>query len=376
MIGNLRRARCSARRRVRHAWRITAEFPRQINGSYVVAYVVDKSIRRVNVPRPTTTTTVGAETLKQDFLPVPFKSDTYRILIASPGDLIDERRVATEAVYEWNVQHATAEAAVLLPIKWETHAIPEAGVRPQGALNRQIVDTCDLLLGMFWTKFGTDTGVAESGTVEEIDRVVAAGKPAMLYFSKRPIAPDKIDPKQHEKVREFKAETYKGSLVDGFASGEELRGKLLHHLMAQVRQMRSRALASAVQDIYFRLTDDKTITYKRKLWVFLKNETDKVVTIENGRWASRTGDIGVTYVEPLVWRVESHPGGWRQDHWAPGAETPVISVRPGHVFRTWIGLDDRANDDVVRNHQAMQRLGELVLRSNIDGKVEEIRIRR
>jgi hypothetical protein len=68
---------------------------------------------------------------------------------------------------------------------------------------------------MFWTKMGTSTGVAESGTVEEIDQFVAAGRPALLYFSRRPIDPDKIDLKQHKKLGQFKAATYKTALVGG-----------------------------------------------------------------------------------------------------------------------------------------------------------------
>ena len=44
------------------------------------------------------------------------------------------------------------------------------------------------------------TGVAASGTVEEIDRFVAAGKPAMLYFSQRKAAKGKVDPKQTSQV--------------------------------------------------------------------------------------------------------------------------------------------------------------------------------
>jgi hypothetical protein len=32
---------------------------------------------------------------------------------------------------------------------WETHATPETGVRPQEAINRQIVTDCDTLVGMF-----------------------------------------------------------------------------------------------------------------------------------------------------------------------------------------------------------------------------------
>jgi hypothetical protein len=87
---------------------------------------------------------------------VPFKSDTYRVLIASPSDLEEERRAATDALNEWNAQHAAAEATVLLPVKWETHATPETGVRPQSSINRQLVTNSDLLVGMFWIKFGTN----------------------------------------------------------------------------------------------------------------------------------------------------------------------------------------------------------------------------
>ena len=68
------------------------------------------------------------------------------------------RRVSTSG----NAQHAAAEATVLLPVKWERRTRrPETGVRPQGSINRQVVANSDLLVGMFWTKLGTNTGVAE-----------------------------------------------------------------------------------------------------------------------------------------------------------------------------------------------------------------------
>src|SRR5215207_6971628 len=96
---------------------------------------------------------------------MPFRCETYRVLIASPSDLVDERQVAAEAMSEWNALNAAAENIVLLPVKWETHATPETGVRPQDAINRQLVSECDILLGLFWTRLGTSTGVAASGTV-------------------------------------------------------------------------------------------------------------------------------------------------------------------------------------------------------------------
>ena len=169
---------------------------------------------------------------------MPFKSETYRVLIASPSDLEEERQAATEVVNDWNALNAAAESTVLLPVKWETHATPETSVRPQGAINRQLVTNSDLLIGMFWTRIGTDTGVAESGTVEEIDQFVAAGKPAMLYFSSRPIDPNKVDLKQFKKLRQFKDETYKAALVGGYASTAELKTQLLRDVTNSVRQMK------------------------------------------------------------------------------------------------------------------------------------------
>src|SRR5215203_1816978 len=91
---------------------------------------------------------------------MPFMTQTFRVLIASPSDLVEERQIATEVVNDWSVQHAAAEAKVLLPIKWETHAMPQSAIRPQEAINRQLVQESDILIGMFWTKLGTNFTVA------------------------------------------------------------------------------------------------------------------------------------------------------------------------------------------------------------------------
>ncbi len=168
-----------------------------------------------------------------------FKSETYRVMIASPSDMAEERVAAEQAVHDWNQMHAVAEGVVLLPVRWETHATPVSGVRPQDAVNQQLVKESDILIGMFWTKLGTRTGAAESGTVEEIDQFVAAKKPALLYFSARPIDPSKIDIDQHKKLKQFKEETYKTALAGTFTHPDELRTQLLFHLTHHVRQLRA-----------------------------------------------------------------------------------------------------------------------------------------
>jgi hypothetical protein len=184
-----------------------------------------------------------------------YHADIYRVLIASPSDLAEERQIATEAVHEWNIQHSAAESIALLPVRWETHAMPQAGIRPQKAINQQVANQCDILIGMFWTKIGTKTGMAESGTVEEIDEFVASGKPALLYFSTRPVDPNLIDLRQQRRLRKFQEQTYRQSLVGTFNQLHDLRQTLVRDLMHLVRDLRAsqRPAAATSETVELRL---------------------------------------------------------------------------------------------------------------------------
>ncbi len=151
-----------------------------------------------------------------------FNSRTFRILIASPSDVTEEREIAVRVIQDWNDLYSHLRNVVLLPLRWETHTAPEFGVRPQEAINRAIVDDCDLLIGMFSTRIGTATGVAESGTLEEIERVAKAGKPVMLYFSKVGADPDLLDLEQLRRLREFKADITSHALIESYKSTLDL----------------------------------------------------------------------------------------------------------------------------------------------------------
>lgn len=166
-----------------------------------------------------------------------FKADVLRVLIASPADLAEERVTASEAINDWNVQHSATEMVVLLPVSWETHSRPAIGDRPQAILNNQFVDDCDMLVGMFWARLGSDTGKAPSGSVEEIDRTAAAGKPVMVYFSDRPISPSAINLEQFTRLSSFKAQTMKTALVGSFSSIGDLKAQLIRDLNSQVKAL-------------------------------------------------------------------------------------------------------------------------------------------
>lgn len=145
------------------------------------------------------------------------------------------REITVKTIQEWNDLNSPERKVVLLPLRWETHTAPEYGARPQEIINRQVVDHCDLVIGVFWTRIGSPTGVADSGTLEEIERVASKGHPAMLYFSQVKKDPNQIDLEQLAKLREFKGKTFPKALVESYNSQIEFRGKLAKQIEIQLR---------------------------------------------------------------------------------------------------------------------------------------------
>ena len=124
---------------------------------------------------------------------VSYTANVINVMIASPSDASQERQIARDVIAEWNTIHAKDKRTVLMPIGWETHSVPDTGDRPQAIINGQLLKDADLLIAMFWTRIGSPTGAARSGTVEEIEEHIRAGKSAMIYFSSAPVLPDSID---------------------------------------------------------------------------------------------------------------------------------------------------------------------------------------
>src|SRR5512133_3757337 len=112
-----------------------------------------------------------------------FRANVVGVLVASPSDTLLERKAVAEAIDGWSSFDAEATGVAFLPLLWERDSIPEMGDRAQGVLNRQLGDRADAVVGIFWTSVGTPTGESESGSIEEIERAHAAGKPVMVYVS-------------------------------------------------------------------------------------------------------------------------------------------------------------------------------------------------
>jgi hypothetical protein len=125
-------------------------------------------------------------------------------MIASPSDVPAYRLQARQVLHDWNDVHSQETNAVLMPVGWETHSSPELGKPAQHLINERLLSGCDLLVGVFWNRLGTQTLDAPSGTVDEIRRHVDSGKPAMIYFVDEPAAPSQIDFAQRALLADFR----------------------------------------------------------------------------------------------------------------------------------------------------------------------------
>jgi hypothetical protein len=169
------------------------------------------------------------------------QAEIIRVAIASPSDLHVEREAIPKLFDRWNTGHED-QNILIRPIMWETSSIPELGDHPQHILDRQIIERADLLVAIFWTKIGSPTPTAASGTIEEIREFVqrkGAGR-AMVYFCTRQVSqsPDDIDTSALDAIKKFKVEMRSQGLYRDFRETAELERDLYFHLDAKVKQLR------------------------------------------------------------------------------------------------------------------------------------------
>ena len=165
-------------------------------------------------------------------------------MIASPGDVQAERDAVRDALHEWNSVNGARRKMMLLPMGWETDLAPEMGDAPQSIIDKRILADADMLVGIFWTRLGTPTASYASGAVEEIELHLAAGKPAMLYFSSAPAALDSVDPDQYRALKTFKDSCKTRGVFQVYADVSDFRRQFTRQLQIAMNEEPDAARAS------------------------------------------------------------------------------------------------------------------------------------
>ncbi len=150
-----------------------------------------------------------------------YNAKVYHVMIGAPSDINDEIDIVRDVIYNWNDLNSERERIILLPKHWASSTYPKAGARPQESINKQIVLKSDLLICIFGARIGAPTGKELSGSIEEINEHLKAGKDVMVFFKNS--GSYDIDPDQLKKVKDFQNSIKDSVLWVVFKDEDEFR---------------------------------------------------------------------------------------------------------------------------------------------------------
>lgn len=147
----------------------------------------------------------------------------YDMLLSCPGDVLDLKDTIDACVKSFNASIGEINNVRIDLKHWSTDSFSQFGDKPQNILNRQFVEKCDLCVALLGIRFGTPTDNYDSGTEEEIEKMLAQNKQVFIYFVERNVDPSKIDVEQFKKVQNFKEKCKEKGVFTVVKSAEELR---------------------------------------------------------------------------------------------------------------------------------------------------------
>ena len=166
-----------------------------------------------------------------------------KVFIASPGDLVEERRKFREAIDVLNIGFGDGANVEFIPLGWED-TLASTGRRSQGVINQDI-DSCDvfiLVMHRRWGQEAPDAGIYSSYTEEEFHRAFDRWKkdkaPEIFVFFKRVDAASEADPgAQLSKVIKFRQhlEETRQILYHYFDSPDSFLKEIDTHLRAYAK---------------------------------------------------------------------------------------------------------------------------------------------
>lgn len=163
-----------------------------------------------------------------------YHSEVYNIMIGAPSDIREEVNIAITVLNHWNYFNSESSNIVLMPLHWSISSYPACGVHPQKSINKQMVSKSDLMIAIFGTKIGTPTDTEISGTVEEIQEHIHAGRDVMVFFKSSSDDIFSIEPQQLQKIKDFKEYNRNRILWCDFTDKDDFKHKLSDKLQLYI----------------------------------------------------------------------------------------------------------------------------------------------
>ena len=167
-----------------------------------------------------------------------------KIVVASPHNVQAERDLLEEVVAELNRSVAADRDLRLELARWETDAYPGFHSEgPQGLIDPILrIEDSDILIGIFWKRFGTPTKDAKSGTEYEIRTALEAWKEnerpqIMVYFNQKSYTPQSSEEaEQWGQVLKFREDFPTEGLWWPYKGEHEFENLVRNHLTQHIRK--------------------------------------------------------------------------------------------------------------------------------------------
>jgi hypothetical protein len=168
-----------------------------------------------------------------------------RVVVASPAEVKPERDLLPNVIDELNRGIAGDRGLRFELSRWETDAYPGFHPEgPQGLIDPILrVADCDLLIGIFWKRFGTPTTDGKTGTEHEFAAAYEAwklkGSPQIfIYFNQKPYTPNsKMEIEQWGKVIDFRDQFPKEGLWWPYKGKVQFERLVRNHLTNYIRNL-------------------------------------------------------------------------------------------------------------------------------------------
>lgn len=166
-----------------------------------------------------------------------FDAHVLKVLISCPGDTTEEVEAVKQALHGWNRDRSESAQVILLPRHWKSDAVPRVGTGSgRGVINEQLVDDADIVIALFDSRLGQATAAAVSGTAEEIQRAIDAGKHIHVWFSNEPI-PRSADLDQVAALNAFRDNLESQGLLGDYDSSPDLAYEVRSAIEADLVQL-------------------------------------------------------------------------------------------------------------------------------------------
>lgn len=166
------------------------------------------------------------------------RAELVRVILVSPGDVAEEREAVKHIIDDLNRRVAPSHSCQLSLWRWETDARPGLHLQgPQGLIDERMeIAGADVVIGIFWKRFGTPIAGGGSGAEHELRRAWEAwrrnGRPdVMVYFCQRPWFPaDAAEADQLHRVMTFRDELPEEQLWWNYTQTVEFERLIRAHL--------------------------------------------------------------------------------------------------------------------------------------------------